>query len=107
VFSVRTNTDAEVVLIAIELLSLPFKYFQALKVGKVMRRVIRNRAGFYLKADGTWTADWEQGADFRGTIAVISAEESLCLKEVSMVLIIEDSPSPEYDVVLPLEDARG
>jgi hypothetical protein len=70
-----------------------------------VKRVIKNRrTGFYLKEDSTWTPHWEQGLDFRGIIAVLSTKERLHLKEVDMVLIVGDTPSAKYDVVLPLED---
>jgi hypothetical protein len=69
-----------------------------------VKRVIRNRAGLYLKADGTWTKDLEQAVCFSGFKAVISEKERLSLKEVDLVLLIKSTPSPKYDVVLPLRD---
>ena len=72
-----------------------------------MRRLIRNDAGLYWKEDGTWTSDWKQAESFDDTHAAISAKERYRLKGVVLVLLVSDKPSPQYDVVLQLNDAKS
>jgi hypothetical protein len=71
-----------------------------------MRRLIRNDAGLYWKEDGSWTSDWEEAESFGDTHAAISAKERYHLKGVALVLLVSDKPSAQYDVVLPLNDAK-
>jgi hypothetical protein len=68
-----------------------------------MTKIIRNRSGHYLKADGTWTTIFEEAEMFPSTLELIHAWQSFQLLEVEMVLVVGDKPCSEWDVVLPLE----
>jgi len=76
------------------------------KIADVVKRVIRNHAGSYLKADGTWTNDFWEAEMFSGAATVIAAKQHYQLSAVYLVILLNDEPSPQCDIVLPLEDAK-
>jgi len=56
----------------------------------------------YLGENGTWASKPEEAKNFAGIEMVISALFEYKLQYCDLVLQLEDMPSKEYDVVLPL-----
>jgi hypothetical protein len=71
---------------------------------RFVKRVIRNQAGYYFMPGGGWTTDFAEAQTFPDVQSVIATKRQLQLVEVFMVLIINDVPSGQWDVVLPLSD---
>jgi hypothetical protein len=71
-----------------------------------MTRVIRNRAGFYLKQGGAWTAHFKEAEKFASLRAVIAKKDQLHLVRVDLVLVSRAVPS-WCDVIFPLMDLRN
>jgi hypothetical protein len=69
-----------------------------------VKRVIRNQAGFYFIPGGGWSMDFTEAQTFPDVQSVIATKSQFQLVEVFMVLIIDDVPSQQWDVVLPLSD---
>jgi hypothetical protein len=68
-----------------------------------MIRVIRNRAGHYLKADGEWSEKFDEAECFDNATAVINARMRFRLTKVEMLLVVGARPS-KLDVVVPMSD---
>ena len=61
----------------------------------------------YLGENGTWTSKPEEAKNFARIETVISALFEYKLQDCDLVLQLEDMPSMEYDVVLPLGTPTG
>ena len=61
----------------------------------------------YLGENGTWTSKPKEAKDFAGVEMVISALFEYKLQDCDLVLQLRDTPSREYDVVLPLGTPDG
>jgi hypothetical protein len=71
-----------------------------------MSRVIRNRAGFYLKRGGAWTRQFKEAEKFASLQSAIARKDRLHLVRVDLVLVPQAAPS-RYDVVFPLMDLQS
>lgn len=68
-----------------------------------MKRVIRNKlTRAYLTADGGWTLDFGLAHDFKDVGSALRASKRHQTTELELVLVMGASPSPQYDIELPL-----
>jgi acid phosphatase class B len=67
-----------------------------------LMKVIRHKGTQAFFATGGWTADFEAAEKFSDTLSVLKAQQEYRLKNVEVVLVMGDKPSP-YDVVLHLD----
>jgi len=64
-------------------------------------KVIRSRAGLYLKGDGTWTASFQEAERFDDLRAVFAAKERFNIEKAELILVMHQEVS-QYDVTIPL-----
>ena len=57
-------------------------------------RVIRNRAGLYLKSDDSWTVYFREARTFESIDSAVELKKGLGLQQVEMVFVMGNSPSP-------------
>jgi hypothetical protein len=69
-----------------------------------MIRVIRNPDGLYFKRGGEWTRHFPEAEKFTDIRAVIATWKQFRLEDVYLVIVMNDQPSRQWDVVLPLSD---
>ena len=67
-----------------------------------MTKVIRNREGLYLREDGTWTAEFQEAKIFQSLNNVFAAKLRFQIENAYLVLVVNEEPSREYDIVLSL-----
>lgn len=67
-----------------------------------MTRVIRNCEGFYFKSGGEWTMIFEEAQKFSDIQSAVAVSYQFHLSSIDLVLVVNDKPSQEWDVVLPL-----
>jgi hypothetical protein len=65
-----------------------------------MKRVIRNRYGLYLVAEGTWTKFSKEVQCFPDIQSALLVKERYGLKYADIVLLLDDKPSTRREVVL-------
>jgi hypothetical protein len=69
-----------------------------------VKRVIRNRTGLYWTEDGSWSSDYQEAWNFAHIADAVAAKQRYQIKEVDLVLLLHDVPTPAYDVILHLND---
>lgn len=68
-----------------------------------LKRVIRNRASrAFLAEDGSWTKDLGQAQSFPNMEALVQEAQERALKDVELMLVMGETLSKEYDIVMPL-----
>jgi hypothetical protein len=68
-----------------------------------LKRVIRNRATrAFLAEDGTWTKDLGQAQEFPNMEALVQEAQRRALKDVELMLVMGETLSKDYDIVMPL-----
>jgi hypothetical protein len=68
-----------------------------------MKRIVRDKATrAYLSADGKWASDHQVAQEFPNMNSVWSVIQKQRLTGVELVLVVGESRSDDYDIVLPL-----
>lgn len=70
-----------------------------------MKRLIRHENGLYLQGDGKWTNDYARARSFPNFTSALELKQALALNKVEYLLMLEDRPSEQFDVPLPLTDS--
>ena len=67
-----------------------------------MQHVIRSKSsGHFLTSDGSWSKDIASALAFPDTLAVIQEKQKRQLKDVELLLVVQDKPGA-YDITLSL-----
>lgn len=68
-----------------------------------LKRVIRNRATrAFLAEDGSWTKDLSHAQVFPNMETLVQEAQERALKDVELMLIMGETLSKDYDIVMPL-----
>ena len=70
-----------------------------------MKRLIRHENGLYFQGDGTWANDYAHARSFPDFSSAMELKQTLALNKVQYLLMMEDCPSEQFDVPLPLTGA--
>lgn len=89
-------------------LSNGFSSLVCLWCSQPLKRLIRHRrTGEFLAQNATWTREPELALGFPDLSSAMALREQLVLKDVELVLMVGETPNHEYDIILPLWDARA